>query len=99
MAVSHQWFVQWSAPPMLFADITSQYNDVNDRWKSDEPTWSDPAVVPELSDDSYKDPDSLIETNHKYKTDRSKKKGKFTMISCIIMCYIMCGISFLVMLC
>lgn len=31
MAVSHQWFIQWSAPSMIFADITSKYNN---NWNS-----------------------------------------------------------------
>lgn len=29
MAVSHQLFIQWSAPSTLFADITNKYNNVN----------------------------------------------------------------------
>lgn len=29
MAVSHQWFIQWSEPPMLFADITNKHNSIN----------------------------------------------------------------------
>ncbi|XP_028043785.1 protein yellow-like [Bombyx mandarina] len=39
MAVSHQWFVQWSAPSMLFADITSQYNKVNEHFGNLETKW------------------------------------------------------------
>ncbi|KAJ8728122.1 hypothetical protein PYW08_016507 [Mythimna loreyi] len=76
MAVSHQWFVQWSSPPMLYADITSQYNDVNERWKTAGPKWSDPLVVPEQSDDSYNDDrngGSWTDVNkYKLKSDRSK---------------------------
>ncbi|CAH2037585.1 unnamed protein product, partial [Iphiclides podalirius] len=29
MAVSHQWFIQWSSPSIIFADITRQYQGVN----------------------------------------------------------------------
>lgn len=81
MAVSHQWFVQWSTPPMLFADITSQYNDGNERWKSDKPKWSDTLVVSEQSDHSYYDDQKQgswkDSDKYKFKLDRSKNKGKF----------------------
>lgn len=50
MAVSHQWFVQWSAPPAVISDITSQYNTVNDRWTNNKPEWSDPLELREQSD-------------------------------------------------
>lgn len=32
MAVSQQWFVQWSTPSMIFADISRRYNNVNPNW-------------------------------------------------------------------
>lgn len=65
---------------MLYADITSQYNGVNERWKSDEPKWSDPLVVPEHSDDSYNEDQnqgSRIQSNkYKFKSDRFKNNGE-----------------------
>lgn len=79
MAVSHQWFVQWSAPPMLYADVTSQYNDVNERWNNDKPKWSDPLVVPEQSDDSDDDQNqgSWIGSNkYKFQSNRLKNNGE-----------------------
>ena len=80
MAVSHQWFVQWTAPPVLFADITSQYNGVNERWNNDKPKWSDPLVLPEQSDDSYNDDQnqgSWKESNkYKFKSNRLKNNGE-----------------------
>lgn len=41
MAVSHQWFIQWSPPSMIYADITSQYKKVNERFNTfkHEPTY------------------------------------------------------------
>ncbi|PZC86389.1 hypothetical protein B5X24_HaOG209108 [Helicoverpa armigera] len=79
MAVSHQWFVQWSAPPMLFADISSQYNNVNDRWRHNEPKWSEPLAVPESDDvhNEYQNQGSWIgNDNYKFKSDRSKNNDR-----------------------
>ncbi|XP_060802926.1 L-dopachrome tautomerase yellow-f-like [Amyelois transitella] len=39
MAVSQQWFVQWSSPPMMFTDINNRFNSVND-WSTEPPQWS-----------------------------------------------------------
>ncbi|XP_068632218.1 dopaminechrome tautomerase-like [Battus philenor] len=32
MAVSHQWFIQWSSPTVIFTDIARQYQKVNHGW-------------------------------------------------------------------
>lgn len=29
MAVSHQWYIQWSEPSALFNDITNKHNNIN----------------------------------------------------------------------
>lgn len=79
MAVSHQWFVQWSAPPVLFADITSQYNDVNGRWKNDVPKWSDTLEVPEQIVHRHNDStnrDNMIDDNS-YGLKPEKNNGEF----------------------
>ncbi|XP_061713383.1 protein yellow-like [Cydia pomonella] len=64
MAVSHQWFIQWSPPSMILADITSQYNNVNERFNTfdhDRTKWevnsddsqTKPVYEPEQSDYGY----------------------------------------------
>ncbi|XP_041978085.1 uncharacterized protein LOC121732309 [Aricia agestis] len=32
MAVSHHWFVQWSSPPILLADISREYQHIDSKW-------------------------------------------------------------------
>ena len=32
MAVSHQWFLQWSAPTPYFSDISSEFKKVSPDW-------------------------------------------------------------------
>ncbi|XP_014367556.2 protein yellow-like isoform X1 [Papilio machaon] len=34
MAVSHQWFLQWSSPSVVFADISRQYENVQSNWNN-----------------------------------------------------------------
>ncbi|CAB3224154.1 unnamed protein product [Arctia plantaginis] len=85
MAVSHQWFVQWSAPPLLLTDISSRYNNVNERWKTENPQWSGDWGIPEQSDDKvkyYSNRDNYIEhnkygrVNNRFKNDdRNGAKG------------------------
>lgn len=53
MAVSHQWFIQWSAPSMIFADIMSQYKSVNERLNSFEPAWNNISGVTVHDDTDY----------------------------------------------
>ncbi|RVE54207.1 hypothetical protein evm_001034 [Chilo suppressalis] len=36
MALAHQWFIQWSSPAGLLADISTRYEDINN-WKSAKP--------------------------------------------------------------
>lgn len=85
MAVSHQWFMQWSAPPMVITDITSQYNDFNERWNNDKPKWSDPIEIPENSDDSHNDypkhMDYIENNNYDFKADSLKNKGELKKLT------------------
>lgn len=37
MAVSHQWFIQWLPPSMVFADVNREYQDINNHWNEE---WS-----------------------------------------------------------
>lgn len=80
MAVSHQWFVQWSAPPVLLADISSRYNNVNERWKTENPQWSDDWEIPEQSGDKvnyYSHRDNYINHSKNGKVnDKLKNDGK-----------------------
>lgn len=80
MAVSHQWFLQWSAPPMLIADISSRYNNVNERWKDVDPKWSEPLERPPQSDDTvnnYSNDERFQNNKYQAISDGHKNSGKF----------------------
>lgn len=34
MAVSQQWFVQWSSPSVVFADVNKGFKNVNTHWNN-----------------------------------------------------------------
>lgn len=55
MAVSHQWFIQWSSPPTVFADINDQFNSVNN-WNNAKPDWAWEVTLGN-SDKRYRFPD------------------------------------------
>ncbi|KAL4712263.1 hypothetical protein ACJJTC_004025 [Scirpophaga incertulas] len=39
MSMSHQWFIQWSSTPSIFADINNRYQSINN-WHNTNPLWS-----------------------------------------------------------
>lgn len=75
MAVSHQWFIQWSAPSMIFADITSNYNNVNtnvDRKIGD----SEFAQ----NDEKYKFPREQLQFDNQNVTEKPSSSGELINI-------------------
>lgn len=73
MAVSQQWFIQWSAPSMIFGDITSKYNNVNN-WNNFNRQISDSETVRNEDDYNYLKSehvrDQLYFNNHKDATNK-----------------------------
>lgn len=78
MALSHQWFIQWSTPPELFADINSRYKSVN-LWSNAKPDW---AWKVNLQDSGqyynfHKHDKPVDETSYKFQNQRlPKSNGK-----------------------
>lgn len=79
MAVSHQWFIQWSAPSMIFADLTSKYNNVNN-WNHLDSKLSDPQAFRNGDDYNYQtsenDRQQLHLNNYKDATKKFSFNGK-----------------------
>lgn len=80
MALSHQWFVQWTSPSMVIADINNQYNSVNN-WNNDGSKWSRDASQTGVNDyNNYGTDDfdgHLDYTNDGFtKTDKFNTQGK-----------------------
>ncbi|KAM3964371.1 LOW QUALITY PROTEIN: protein yellow-12 [Aphomia sociella] len=50
MALSHQWFVQWSPPHMVINDINNRYSGVND-WNKERDKWEWEVTVQKSNDE------------------------------------------------
>lgn len=80
MAVSHQWFIQWSAPSMIFADITSKYNTNN--WDNSDHSPSVPEAFGNEKDynNNYRttenDREQLHFNNYEDATEKLRFNGK-----------------------
>ncbi|XP_045771599.1 protein yellow-like [Maniola jurtina] len=77
MAVSHQWFIQWSPPSLLFADINREYNNINPNWNYKQ-NYRSPYERPSTAvneDYYYDDRPNYGKSNNKnndYEAERSK---------------------------
>ncbi|CAH2106434.1 unnamed protein product [Euphydryas editha] len=81
MAVSNQWFVQWSSPSVVFADVNKGFNNVNPNWKNYNDNYGNQFEVPSSrSIREYRPPayaSKYGKTNYLNFIDKKKTNGKF----------------------
>ncbi|XP_072932016.1 dopaminechrome tautomerase-like [Epargyreus clarus] len=67
MAVSHQWFIQWASPPLILADITRHYENINPGLNGYDPKSINPLEGGDVNN-NYKDSFHALPQirNHKF---------------------------------
>ncbi|XP_063824919.1 protein yellow-like [Ostrinia nubilalis] len=94
MALSHQWFIQWSSPPSLFADINSRYKSVN-TWNNGKPDWAWEVTL-QNSDNGYELSDyrqHVDENNFGYSEQTNPKKNEATRAAGLALWLTMLGVA------
>ncbi|CAK1596075.1 unnamed protein product [Parnassius mnemosyne] len=73
MAVSHQWFIEWTSPSIIFTDINRHYNDVNQGWNNHE--WRRINALEALAENREEYFTAQRSSNHNhYETKRTSAK-------------------------
>lgn len=65
MAVSQQWFIQWSPPSTVFNDISSQYKSINENFNNFNPVWNNKLPLEEQYKSDYNNRFSKPNTEQK----------------------------------